>query len=178
MAEKNYYEVLKVSRNASLEDIEQHYRALLYQVHPDHNHEDDASVDATIALVEAFRTLSDPQARKLYDFKINCPMLSEGEIKGIKLLKSKEKKEAEQRFAEGVRAFNLGELPKAVEAFKAALKQEPDYPEASYNLALLGSQLGNAHFSLEVLSRAIKLRSDDARLLKLRKAVSDTYLNI
>ncbi len=178
MPEKNYYEILKVSRNASIEDIEQHYRAVLYQVHPDHNHDDDASVDATIELVEAFRVLSDPKARKLYDFKIMCPMLTEGDIKGVKLLKSKEKKEAEQRFAEGVRAFEAGDLPKAVEAFKVALKLEPDYPEASYDLALLGTQLGNAHFALEVLGRAIKLRADDARLLKLRKSVTETYLNV
>lgn len=177
MAERNYYEVLGVSKMASYEDIQAHYLQKMHEVHPDRNPGDeDSATDRTIEVVNAFRTLSDAKARKLYDFKTLNPPLIEGETGGMKLLKSKEKKEAEQRFAEGVRYLRAEDMPKAVEAFKAALKLEPAFSEASYNLALMGALLGNANFSLDVLAKAIQLDPKDTALPKLRKAVTNTFL--
>ena len=179
MPERNYYEVLGVSKMASAEDIQDHYLHKMHEVHPDRNPGDEEqATDRTIEVVNAYRTLSDPQARKLYDFKLLNPILFEGEIPGVKLLKSKEKKEAEQRFAEGVRFLRADDMPKAVEAFKAALKLEPAFSAASYNLALLGAHLGNHNFSLDVLAKAIQSDPKDALLPKLRKAVTNTFMQV
>jgi curved DNA-binding protein CbpA len=179
MPERNYYEVLGVSKMASLEDIQAHYLQKMHEVHPDRNPGDeDQATDRTIEVVNAYRTLSEPQARKLYDFKTLNPLLLEGETAGVKLLKSKEKKEAEQRFAEGVRYLRADDQPKAVEAFKAAIKLEPAFSAASYNLALLGAHLGNHNFALEVLARAIQSDPKDALLPKLRKAVTATFMQV
>ena len=177
MPERNYYEVLGVSKMASAEDIQDHYLQKMHEVHPDRNPGDEElATDRTIEVVNAYRTLSDPAARKLYDFKMLNPMLFEGEIPGVKLLKSKEKKEAEQRFAEGVRFLRADDMPKAVESFKAAIKLEPAFSAASYNLALLGAHLGNHNFSLDVLAKAIQSDPKDALLPKLRKAVTATFM--
>lgn len=179
MPEKNHYEFMRLPRSASAEEIEHQYHELLYQYHPDRNGGDeDKAVERTIALVAAYRALSDPAQRRLYDFRISNPLIESAQVKGIKLLKSKEKKEAEIKFADGVRWYNDGDNAKAVEAFKAALKLEADFPEASYNLALIGALLGNHNFALEVVGRAMKASPDDAPLLRLRKSTLATFMSV
>src|SRR5258708_2155683 len=154
MPDKNHYEVMRLPRSASPEEVEQQYHELLYQYHPDRNRgEEEKAVDRTIALVSAYRMLSDPAARKRYDFIISNPLIESAQTKGVKLLKSREKKEAELKFAEGVRLFTLGENAQSVEAFNAALKLELDFPEASHNLALMGATLGNHQFAFDVITR-------------------------
>jgi curved DNA-binding protein CbpA len=178
VAEKNHYEVLRLTRSASQEEIDAQFHELLYQHHPDRNPgEEERSVERTIALVKAHRALSDAAERKRYDFKITNPPVEEAQTKGMKLLKSKDKKEAEALFAEGVRQLKEGENAKAVEAFKAALRLEPDFPEASYNLALLGSLLGNQNFAMDVIARALKIAPEDASLLRLRKNIHYTFMS-
>lgn len=51
---------------------------------------------------------------------------------------------AAARFAEGVRSLDRGESARALDAFDAALRARPDWPEAHYNraLALLGAGRG------------------------------------
>ncbi len=63
-----------------------------------------------------------------------------------------------------------------MEAFKAALKLEPGFSAASYNLALLGAHLGNPNFSLDILAKAIQSDPKDALLPKLRKAITATFM--
>jgi curved DNA-binding protein CbpA len=162
-----------------MEDIHVHYLERLHQVHPDRNvGDEDAAHEKTIEVVAAYRTLSDADARKRYDFRSGNPFRFEGETPGVRLLMSKERKEAEQRFAEGVRWLKADDLVKAVEPLKAALKLEPAYSAASYNLALAGALLGNGNFALDVLSKAIQADPKDPSLLKLRKAVTATFLTV
>lgn len=177
MPERNYYEVLGVSKSASVDEVHAHYLEKLHQVHPDRNAGDeDGAHERTIEVVNAYRTLSDPEARKRYDFRALNLYITEAETAGVKLLKGKERKEADLRFAEGVRLIKSDDLPKAVECFKAAIKLDPVFSAASYNLALLGANLGNANFSLDVLHRAIKADEKDPALQRLRKSIHTTFL--
>jgi curved DNA-binding protein CbpA len=179
VAERNYYEVLGVSRSATADDIHVHYIEKLTQVHPDRNAGDEENAhERTIEVVAAYRTLSDPDARKRYDFRALNPFLNEGETPGVKLLKSKERKEAELRFAEGVRMVKADDTGKAVEHFKAALKLEPAFGAASYNLALLGALLGNPNFSLDIIAKGMQADPKDLLLPRLRKAVLATFLTV
>jgi DnaJ-class molecular chaperone len=177
--ERNYYEVLGLSRSASPEDLHNHYLEKLHQVHPDMNSGDeDAAHERTIEVVNAYRTLSDPEARKRYDFRTGNPFLTEGLTPGLRVILSKERKEAEARFGEGLRSVKSEDFVKAVEHFKGALKAEPAYAAASYNLALLGALLGNANFALDVLAKASLADPKDAALVKLRKAIHATFLSV
>ncbi len=179
MPEKNYYELLRVSRQSNQDELDEHYHQMLYQVHPDHNPGDEEkSNERFIALVKAYKTLSDPVQRKRYDFRMANPLIEEGETKGIKLLKSKDKKEAEARFIDGVKLARRNEWVKAAEVFRAALKLEADFAEASYNLALVGAILENGNFSLEVLARGLKANPANEALLRLRKGVSALFLSV
>jgi len=69
MAEKrDYYEVLGVPKNASLDQIKQAYRALARKYHPDVTKEDKAHAEERFKEIsEAYEVLVDDEKRKLYD---------------------------------------------------------------------------------------------------------------
>ncbi|MBN1305888.1 MAG: molecular chaperone DnaJ [Anaerolineales bacterium] len=66
MAKRDYYEVLGVSRQASLEEIKQAFRKLARQYHPDVNKDPDAE-EKFKEINEAYGVLSDQQKRAQYD---------------------------------------------------------------------------------------------------------------
>ncbi len=64
--ERDYYEVLGVSRTATAEEIKQAYRKLALQYHPDRNKEPDAE-ERFKEINAAYQVLSDPEKRAMYD---------------------------------------------------------------------------------------------------------------
>jgi curved DNA-binding protein len=66
MAERDFYEVLGVSRTASQDDIQRAYRKLARQYHPDVN-SDPAAEERFKEVSHAYDVLSDPQTRRRYD---------------------------------------------------------------------------------------------------------------
>lgn len=67
MAQRDYYEILGLSRTASAEDIRKAYRKLARQHHPDLNPNDKAAHQRFQEINEANEVLSDPEKRKKYD---------------------------------------------------------------------------------------------------------------
>ena len=63
---KDYYDILGVPRNASVDDIKRAYRNLALQFHPDRNKSKDAE-EKFKSINEAYAVLSDPQKRQQYD---------------------------------------------------------------------------------------------------------------
>lgn len=66
MADRDYYEVLGVPRDASKEQIKEAYRKLAMQYHPDRNKSPDAE-EKFKEISEAYAVLSDDEKRKQYD---------------------------------------------------------------------------------------------------------------
>ncbi|MBI4443438.1 MAG: molecular chaperone DnaJ [Acidobacteria bacterium] len=65
---RDYYEVLGVPRNASLEEIKKSYRRLAMQWHPDRNPDNNKESEEKFKEAsEAYSVLSDPQKRAGYD---------------------------------------------------------------------------------------------------------------
>ncbi|MFP4169827.1 MAG: molecular chaperone DnaJ [Methanomassiliicoccales archaeon] len=68
MAEKDYYEILGVGRDASKADIKKAYRKLARQYHPDVTSEDRKTAEKKFKEIsEAYEVLADDEKRKLYD---------------------------------------------------------------------------------------------------------------
>ncbi len=64
---KDLYEILGVSKNASLDEIKRAYRKLAQKYHPDRTKEDKPSEEKFKEVNTAYETLSDPKKREMYD---------------------------------------------------------------------------------------------------------------
>ena len=67
MAERDYYEVLGVSRDASQGDIKKSYRKLAMKHHPDQNPDDPTAEEKFKEIGEAYEVISDEEKRSAYD---------------------------------------------------------------------------------------------------------------
>ena len=67
MATRDYYQVLGVARNASVDDIRKAYRKLARKYHPDINPGDKSAEEKFKEISVAYEVLSDADKRKLYD---------------------------------------------------------------------------------------------------------------
>ncbi len=68
MAKRDYYEILGVGRDASLDDIKKAYRKLALKYHPDRNPDNKDDAEARFkGASEAYEALSDPEKRSQYD---------------------------------------------------------------------------------------------------------------
>jgi molecular chaperone DnaJ len=66
--QKDYYEVLGVSRTAAIEEIKSAYRKAALKWHPDRNPENKSEAEAKFReCTEAYSVLSDPQKKQIYD---------------------------------------------------------------------------------------------------------------
>src|SRR5690242_4483255 len=66
-ANKDFYQVLGVSKNASQADIKKAYRKLARENHPDSNPGDDKKHETFKAVAEAYDVVGDADKRKQYD---------------------------------------------------------------------------------------------------------------
>jgi curved DNA-binding protein len=64
---RNYYDILGISRAATVSDIKQAYRKLARQYHPDLNPGDQAAEDQFKLVSEAYTVLSDDEKRNQYE---------------------------------------------------------------------------------------------------------------
>lgn len=67
MAERDYYEILGLSKSASADEIRAAHRRLVRKLHPDVNTKDPKAAQKFQEVQEAYDTLSDPEKRKQYD---------------------------------------------------------------------------------------------------------------
>jgi len=67
MAQKDYYDILGVSKNASQDEIKKAYRKLAMKYHPDHSSGNKENEEKFKEISEAYAVLSDPEKRKQYD---------------------------------------------------------------------------------------------------------------
>ena len=71
MSSRTYYDILGVSRDATLEEITSAKNALAKVYHPDANMHKDIDTTAFMQeILEAYRVLSNPAKRKAYNLEI------------------------------------------------------------------------------------------------------------
>jgi DnaJ-class molecular chaperone len=64
----NYYEILEVDKNSTIDDIKKNYKKLAFKWHPDKNQDNKAEAEKKFKdISKAYQILSDPNKRKIYD---------------------------------------------------------------------------------------------------------------
>ena len=66
-AKRDYYEVLSVGRDADLHQIKKAFRKLAFKHHPDKNPGDKPAEEKFKEATEAYKVLSEPEQRRIYD---------------------------------------------------------------------------------------------------------------
>ena len=67
MADRDFYEILGVQKNASAEEIKKSYRKLAMKYHPDRNQDDKSAERKFKEATAAYEALKDPEKRAAYD---------------------------------------------------------------------------------------------------------------
>jgi DnaJ-class molecular chaperone len=80
---RNFYEILGVSEDASQEEIQDKYRKLAVQYHPDKNPDDKQAEERFKELGQAYDVLSDPGKRAQYDQQLHMGIPPDGFQGGV-----------------------------------------------------------------------------------------------
>lgn len=171
---KNYYELFKLYPPLDLQQLQEAYKRLIFEYHPDRNPgREDWAIDRTMEVVEAFNVLSDPVKRDLYAFQIRNEIRKEpGEMFGIKkgLLsfgKTKEQVAAEEAFQRGVGYFqDKDRWNQAQHEWLNAVKAVPGFANAHFNLGILCGYQGNFKDACACFERVAKLNPGDIEAKK------------
>jgi len=164
MAAKNHYELLEVFPKATLQEIKDAFRFLLFRYHPDHNKgKEDWAVAKTMELVEAYHVLSDEKRRAHYDL-----------VRGIKLREEPPAKKsfglfggkaatdgAAAAYKSGLDLYKNGEHEQAIAAFRKAIDADPEFPNARYNLAVCFLAIERLQDALTWLQDHANRKKDD-----------------
>lgn len=67
---KNYYDILNVTKDSSVDEIKKSYRKLSMKYHPDKNNGEDTKMKE---ITEAYSVIGDPTRKKKYDLEMSAP---------------------------------------------------------------------------------------------------------
>jgi molecular chaperone DnaJ len=75
---QDYYEILGVSKNSSIEDIKKAYRKLALQYHPDRNKDNKVAEAKFKEITKAYEILSDVMKKDDYDSRVAFTGIKKG----------------------------------------------------------------------------------------------------
>jgi len=79
LTKRDYYEILGISKDAPSEDIKRAYRRLALKYHPDKNPDNHKEAEEKFKEIgEAYKVLSDPEKRQIYDQYGHAGLQAEG----------------------------------------------------------------------------------------------------
>jgi DnaJ-class molecular chaperone len=184
MPKQNYYEIFKLYPPIDPNQLQDTYKQLIFEHHPDRNPtRQEWAIERTMEIVEAYNVLSDPEKREIYNFQVRNDIRREpGEMFGVKkgllkMMKSKEETEAEVHFKNGMGFFeNRDSWNQAQHEWVLAIKLIPGFVNAHFNLGVLYGYQGNFKDAITCFERVTKYNPGDYEAKKtLSTAMAYVY---
>ncbi|NEO97862.1 MAG: DnaJ domain-containing protein [Symploca sp. SIO2E9] len=184
---QDYYKILQVSREASIEEIKEAYRRLVRQYHPDLHPGNRLLEERFKEICAAYKVLSDSVARHEYDqgwkhkqSKFRKAKTSPQEFYARGIAKALEKNyqsavkdytkaiELNPSFLEayierGASRYKLGDARGALQDCNQALEIDPNSTQAYYYLGRARYRLGYTASAIKAYTQAIRLKPDHAQ---------------
>jgi tetratricopeptide (TPR) repeat protein len=180
---QDYYKILQVTKNASIEDIKASFRRLARQYHPDVNPDNPTTAEKFKEITQAYEVLSDSNKRRRYDRnyqsvnssrnRTNRTTLSAQDFyfKGVKKSLEKDFRGAIENYAQAIRLnseyidaylkrcealYKLGDDKAVLDDCYQVLKINPKTSKAYYYQGRSRSRLGYTQSAIEAYSEAIQ----------------------
>jgi curved DNA-binding protein CbpA len=119
----DYYSVLGISRDATLDEVRKAFIDLAKKKHPDVQSDNEDRNDATQVFAHmtvAYRTLKDPDKRREYDYKLSSGLTEMDDMK---------KNHARSTFKLGQRAYKSNYYRQSYSYFQACCRLDPGNPQ-------------------------------------------------
>jgi curved DNA-binding protein CbpA len=159
---KDYYAILGVSRDATVQEIRDRFRDLAREQHPD-RFQGDEKVEAETefqAITQAFNILSSAEGRRLHDLELARPETQQSGVDKDQLIKV--------FMQRGVKAYKEKNYFAAAESFNRATKEDGGNPRAWQHLALaLSHQRRWLSRAVGAITKACELEPRNPTYLKL-----------
>lgn len=150
---QDYYEILQISKDATIEEIKQAYRNLARQYHPDLHPENPAAQEKFTRICEAYEVLRDSVRRSQYDQKSD--------------LNGSEKTTGQQNFqdfyARGVEKALEKDYQGAIADYTQAVQLNPNFAEAYLKRAIAHYKLRKDRDVLEDCRQALEINPNFAQ---------------
>ena len=150
---RDYYEILQVKRNATVEEIKDAYRRMARKHHPDLHPGNPAAEERFKEICEAYEVLSDSVQRSQYDQRLD-PISREF---------SKPGKSHQDYYVRAVAKALEKDYQGAVEDYTKAIELNPHFVEAYIKRGATLYKMGNARGALKDCSQALRINPNSSK---------------
>ncbi|PSF39242.1 hypothetical protein C7H19_00170 [Aphanothece hegewaldii CCALA 016] len=153
---QNYYEILQVSQNATLQEIKIAFRRLARQYHPDLHPNQPTATEQFKKLYQAYEVLNDPQQRQKYDQEINLQFVQND-------LEETNHFNQQDFYHRGIRKTQNKEYESAIEDYNKVIQNNPNFWEVYLKRAEAYYQLFKDNSVLEDCQTVLRLNPNSSQ---------------
>ena len=164
-AKRDYYEVLGVTKSASIDELKIQYRKLALKFHPDRNQHADTQ-EHFKEISEAYAVLSDIKKRQLYDAYghagVNGRYSNQDIFQGVQRGGGFDSNDVWGWRNKGSALYFLGKYDEAIKCYDESIKIDPSNPVVWNNKGLALYYLGKFDEAIASYEHAIIIDPSDA----------------
>ncbi len=159
---QDYYSILQISPDATLQDIKRAFRTLARKYHPDLNQNDSETTDKFRQISQAYEVLSDEQKRHRYYLETYVPQYNHKESKRYKALGdnqslSSSNRRSQKFYEQGLKKFQQQKYQKAIAKYTQAINLDSQFLDAYLKRCQAYCKLGNYEAILDDCYQIIQL---------------------
>ena len=162
---RDYYEVLGVTKSASIDELKRQYRKLALKFHPDRNQHEDTQ-EHFKEISEAYAVLSDSKKRQLYNSYghagVNGQYSNQDIFQGVQRGGGFDSNDAWGWRNKGSALYFLGKYDEAIKCYDESIKIDPSNPVVWNNKGLALYYLGKFDEAIASYEHAITIDPSDA----------------